>query len=296
MLSDEFPINRGVRQGCPLSPILFNLFINDILNNCENLGVKIGNKHCCGGLFADDIVLIAPSEKRLQKILKRVLKWADLNEMSFGIQKCATMVIKPMSFTEPPDYLEPTFYLNMHAIPKVSCYTYLNIPFPNDLSLKPIIDKMYNCTNKSLYSLSNFFMNPSIPLAFKKKVLQSYVISKPLYYAPLIGSNQSNTKRIQTLINTGMFWCIDSFNSKKLLPKNIDDISLDKRYSYVRNRTMSTYALMLSRETFRYLLSQEFALLDRLSVSKNGNIHIVLLKILFYTIKELIDSLLFLGG
>ena len=42
MLSNEFPIKRGVRQDCPLSPILFNLFINDILNNCEKYGVSIG--------------------------------------------------------------------------------------------------------------------------------------------------------------------------------------------------------------------------------------------------------------
>ena len=85
MLSDDFPIKRGVRQGCPLSPILFNLFINDILNNCEKYGVRIGDKHCCGGLFADDIVLIAPSEKRLKKLLSRISNWASINEMSFGV-------------------------------------------------------------------------------------------------------------------------------------------------------------------------------------------------------------------
>jgi len=64
MLSSEFPIHRGVRQSCPLSPILFHLFINDVLNRGEKYGVNLGNKRCCGGLFADDIVLIAPTAKK----------------------------------------------------------------------------------------------------------------------------------------------------------------------------------------------------------------------------------------
>ena len=71
MSSNGFPIKRGVRQGCPLSPILLNLFINDILNDCEKYGVSIGRKKCCGGLFADDVVLIAPSVKNLEKLLKK---------------------------------------------------------------------------------------------------------------------------------------------------------------------------------------------------------------------------------
>ncbi|KAG4098849.1 hypothetical protein H8356DRAFT_1424405 [Neocallimastix lanati (nom. inval.)] len=61
-------------------------------------------------------------------------------------------------------------------------------------------------------------------------------IFKSIYYSPLLGSNKSRTARIQTLINTGLFWCIGSFskNGKTSSEKN----------DYIRhNSTMSTYAL-----------------------------------------------------
>ena len=51
MLSNEFSIHRGVRQGCPLSLILCNWFINDILNNCDKYGVRIGNNKYSWLLF-----------------------------------------------------------------------------------------------------------------------------------------------------------------------------------------------------------------------------------------------------
>lgn len=43
------------------------------------------------------------------------------------------------------------FYLGMYAIPKVSCYTYLGIPFNDSLSLKPVLALMHSKVNKSLY-------------------------------------------------------------------------------------------------------------------------------------------------
>jgi len=118
-----------------------------------------------------------------------------------------------MNFQSPPNYSDPTFYLGMNAIPKVSSYVYLGIPFSDDLLLEHIISHMRFKVRKSLLSFTCFFSNKLIPIVYKKKrVLQSFVISKVIYYSLLLGSNKSRTARIQTLINTGLFWCIGSFS------------------------------------------------------------------------------------
>jgi len=54
----------------PSYQFYFNLFINDIFNNCNEYGISIDDKRCCGGLFADDIVLCAPTRSQLKKIVK----------------------------------------------------------------------------------------------------------------------------------------------------------------------------------------------------------------------------------
>jgi len=213
--SDSFNIMKGVRQGCPLSPILFNLFINDIFKDCEDFGVPLGDTKCCGGLFADDVVLCAPSRSYLKKLLKRVNEWAIHNKMTFGINKCATMVVRPDS-PQSRSKQDPTFYLAGQPIPKTSRYTYLGIPFDKSLSLDPIVNSLNNKVLFALSSVKRFLSNPYVPIPYRKTVLNSIVISRVSYFAPLLGSNKSRSRSAQSIVNKGLNYIAGVKNARSL--------------------------------------------------------------------------------
>ena len=78
--SDTFTIERGVAQGCSLSPILFSVFINDLLKEIEQtgLGIQLSSGKTVGGmLFADDFVGISDSKESLQKLLDVVYSYCN---------------------------------------------------------------------------------------------------------------------------------------------------------------------------------------------------------------------------
>eukprot|EP00112_Aurelia_sp_Birch-Aquarium-sp1_P006119 Seg1683.7 transcript_id=Seg1683.7/GoldUCD/mRNA.D3Y31 product="LINE-1 reverse transcriptase" protein_id=Seg1683.7/GoldUCD/D3Y31 len=68
--SDSFKIKRGVRQGCILSPKLFNLYTEDIFKEADKLpGVNIGGRNITNLRYADDTALIAELVQGLQLII-----------------------------------------------------------------------------------------------------------------------------------------------------------------------------------------------------------------------------------
>ena len=73
---DWFKIGKGVCQGCILSPYLFNLYAEYIIQNAgldeAQAGIKIGGGNINNLIYANDITLIAENEEELKRLLMEV--------------------------------------------------------------------------------------------------------------------------------------------------------------------------------------------------------------------------------
>ena len=83
MEKDWFQIGKGVRQGCILSPCLFNLYAEYILRNAgleeTQAGIKIAGRNINNLRYADDTTLMTKSEEELKSFLRKVKEESEKN-------------------------------------------------------------------------------------------------------------------------------------------------------------------------------------------------------------------------
>ncbi|POW18227.1 hypothetical protein PSHT_06035 [Puccinia striiformis] len=205
-LSEPFTRKIGTRQGCPLSPLLFIIFFNDILESITE-GIKVpGLKEPVKGLlFADDTLIFADNKRQIESICKRLDKYCSKWHFALGYEKCGVVEYNPKLGA----VLEhPTFQLAKGQIKSMDTYKYLGCFIPNKLEPKEeyvmenehsklLARKAENCMHAS----SALLHDQWIHLLAKTRIIQTYIMAAGTYGAEWIGMNQKRTRRIQSVID-----------------------------------------------------------------------------------------------
>ena len=93
-LSEWFRVKKGVRQGCVLSPYLFNILAEMVMR--ETLdgfqgGLQIGGRMITNLRYADDIILLATSQAELQELVDRLDRVSRKYSLLINVDKRATV-------------------------------------------------------------------------------------------------------------------------------------------------------------------------------------------------------------
>ena len=99
--TDWFPIAKGIRQGCILSPCLFNVYAEYIMRNAgleeAQAGIKIAGRNINNLRYTDDTTLMAESEEELKSLLMKVKEECEKVGLKFNIQKTKVMASSPIT-------------------------------------------------------------------------------------------------------------------------------------------------------------------------------------------------------
>lgn len=150
-LSEPFAVNKGVKQGCVLSPLLFNIFTRDLpgfLSECDPAYIKDKAISCL--MYADDTILISKSAIGLQRAIDKLYEYC--NKWDLIVNKSKTKV---MIFNRKGGLVCGNFKYGGETIEIVSDYVYLGINFKPSGSFASACARLKDQARKAMFKIRN---------------------------------------------------------------------------------------------------------------------------------------------
>ena len=230
----------GVPQGTILGPLLFIIYINDLINNCSK-GSKLY-------LYADDAKIFKHIVKDedvviLQEDVHEVKEWADINLLKLNIIKC-----KVLSYGKSAN-INSDYYIKcddvLHKLEKLDSITDLGVVFDNQLKF----DLHINEKVKKAYSIlgiinRNFkFLTTSTFILLYKSMVRSHLEYANCVWSPSRKIDIDNLEKVQKRA-TKMISCLKNMNYEDRLKKlNLPTL----KYRRLRGDMIETYKIVTEK-------------------------------------------------
>jgi hypothetical protein len=197
---------REVRQGCCLSPILFNLYCECLTKEAlEGHGnFKIGGHITHTVKYADDLVLLAKEEKVLQDMVDKLTEIGRCYGMEINVEETKVMRISRQT-------IPVKIMIDQKQLENVQSFKYLGSILTNDGS--------YTCEIKSRIAMANAAFNKKralftsiLDLKLRKKLVKCYIWSIALYGAETWTLRSVDQKHLKSF----EMWCLEKDGKDQL--------------------------------------------------------------------------------
>ena len=186
----------GVRQGCLLSPILFNLYLENMRETLHNFKstIFIGGRIISNLRFADDIDLMGGNNDELQELTDRLSNSAREYGMEISSEKSKVMVNSGGNTTV-------QISMNGQQLEEVMAFKYLGATLTKDGRSTAEIKIRLAIATASMAKLNKIWSSKDVSFSTKVKLYKTLVLSTLLYGCESWTLTADSTKRIQAFKN-----------------------------------------------------------------------------------------------
>lgn len=249
-LSHPIHPNVGVKQGCVLSPSLFNLYINDLpdLFNAQDDPARIYDKDLNCLLYADDLILISTSENGLRSCLSKLEKYCTTWKLNINCKKSKVVI-----FNKSGRKIKGSFSIGGSDLQIVNSYKYLGIEIQSNGSFSLAISNLKEKARKALFKLNSSLHGCPNSLKLQLNLYEKMIKPIMLYACEVWGAYSFNINKYFEINDP-----LKSTNAFDHLPSELLDLTFCKHALGVHKRTSN---LVVRSELGRYPISIDCAVL-----------------------------------
>ncbi|KAI5702712.1 hypothetical protein M8J75_003287 [Diaphorina citri] len=191
--SDEFEVTSGLRQGDPISPVLFNLMLERVDREFlkhNHRGLKMGEKSITRMAYADDVILMAGSKAEVAEMVWNYYNIAKKVGLIISEEKTKYMCVdKRDRSTEP---------LTIHhlSFEKVEEFKYLGSLFNSENRIAQEHQARTAAANRAYFSIQNILKKRSLSTNFKIRLYQCYIVPVLLYGSEALTFRKADEEKL----------------------------------------------------------------------------------------------------